>query len=206
MFAPYVRGKVLEWGCQHGLDSCVFRMRFGRSVQLFSCDVFEDSVFKPFHEFSGTAYSRIRHPFKLDYSDSYFDVVLSNGVLEHVPDDLASIKEVHRILKPGGVFIVTCLPNRWSYTEAMARFLKASHHDRLYTIGSGSKMLGCSGFEVVRTKHFFMVPTMLGPLTPPIKKLYQRVEGLVWLVNDLLERVQLVNRLSSNLMLIARKV
>src|SRR4051794_34499131 len=36
--APYIRGRVLEWGCRHAFDSCVYRMRFGPSVELYGCD------------------------------------------------------------------------------------------------------------------------------------------------------------------------
>jgi SAM-dependent methyltransferase len=35
--------------------------------------------------------------------DSTFDVVLCNHVLEHVPDDIAAVTELHRVLKRGGV-------------------------------------------------------------------------------------------------------
>lgn len=40
-------------------------------------------------------------------SDKSFDVVLCTEVLEHVPDPLASLKEMARLLKPGGTIIIT---------------------------------------------------------------------------------------------------
>src|SRR5262249_62057287 len=30
---PYIRWRVLEWGCRHGLDSCIYRMRLGDAVE-----------------------------------------------------------------------------------------------------------------------------------------------------------------------------
>lgn len=39
-------------------------------------------------------------------SDSY-DGVVSVEVIEHVPDDVAFVRQIYRVLKPGGVFIVT---------------------------------------------------------------------------------------------------
>lgn len=40
-----------------------------------------------------------------------FDVVIINEVLEHIPDQDAALREIHRVLKPGGRFILFC-PNR----------------------------------------------------------------------------------------------
>jgi SAM-dependent methyltransferase len=47
----------------------------------------------------------------LDFADDHFDVALVNEVLEHVPNDAQGMREVHRILKPGGVVVVFS-PNR----------------------------------------------------------------------------------------------
>jgi len=40
-----------------------------------------------------------------------FDAVLLNEVLEHVPDDAAGLRELHRVLRPGGSLVVFS-PNR----------------------------------------------------------------------------------------------
>jgi len=39
--------------------------------------------------------------------DAAFDCVVAVEVLEHVEDDRAFVKEVHRVLKPGGAFLMT---------------------------------------------------------------------------------------------------
>ncbi len=48
---------------------------------------------------------------KIPYSDDFFDVVVSFQVIEHIQDDLAYISEIHRVLKKGGLLILTT-PNR----------------------------------------------------------------------------------------------
>jgi len=50
----------------------------------------------------------------LDFADNSFDIVYSHGVLHHTPDTSAAIKEVHRVLKPGGRAVVM-LYHRDSY-------------------------------------------------------------------------------------------
>jgi SAM-dependent methyltransferase len=38
----------------------------------------------------------------LPYADDSFDAILCNHVLEHVPDDRRAMRELHRVLRPGG--------------------------------------------------------------------------------------------------------
>jgi SAM-dependent methyltransferase len=47
----------------------------------------------------------------IEFADEHFDIALVNEVLEHVPRDDRGIREVHRILKPGGVAVIFS-PNR----------------------------------------------------------------------------------------------
>ena len=42
----------------------------------------------------------------LDYTADSFDLVIANHVLEHIPDDILAMKEVYRVLKPGGQAIL----------------------------------------------------------------------------------------------------
>ncbi len=42
----------------------------------------------------------------MPYSDSYFDMVISNSIIHHLPDPLPFLQEVKRVLKPnGGIFL-----------------------------------------------------------------------------------------------------
>src|SRR5262249_52984628 len=56
LMAPHIRGRVLEWGSRHGLDSCLYRIRFGDAVELHGCDLGHEDEFRPFHRFSGLRY------------------------------------------------------------------------------------------------------------------------------------------------------
>ncbi len=49
---------------------------------------------------------------RLPFETASFDVVLLNEVLEHVADDRLAIREVARVLAPGGQAVVF-VPNRW---------------------------------------------------------------------------------------------
>lgn len=42
----------------------------------------------------------------IPFDENTFDVVLCNHVLEHVRDDIQALREIHRVLKPGGFAIL----------------------------------------------------------------------------------------------------
>ena len=48
--------------------------------------------------------------YALPYPDNSFDGVILSEVLEHIDDDVAGLKEIYRVLKPGGVVAIT-VPN-----------------------------------------------------------------------------------------------
>lgn len=57
---------------------------------------------------------------RIPYGDGEFDVVFSDNVLEHLPDPSSTLREVRRVLKPGGVFLAKT-PNKWHYMPLVAR-------------------------------------------------------------------------------------
>jgi SAM-dependent methyltransferase len=42
----------------------------------------------------------------IDYPDRYFDIVICNHILEHIPDDLAAMKEIFRVIESQGTAIL----------------------------------------------------------------------------------------------------
>jgi SAM-dependent methyltransferase len=54
--------------------------------------------------------------YRLPFDDSFFDVVVSDMVFEHVMDYPTTLREIHRVLKPGGVFLHIFAP-RWMPVE-----------------------------------------------------------------------------------------
>lgn len=60
---------------------------------------------------------------KLTFPDCSFDVCTSTEVFEHVPDDARGFSEIHRVLKPGGVFVLTVPLSNIDTTIERARLL-----------------------------------------------------------------------------------
>jgi SAM-dependent methyltransferase len=43
---------------------------------------------------------------RLPFRSDSFSLVLASHVLEHIPDDRAAVREVHRVLRPGGIALL----------------------------------------------------------------------------------------------------
>jgi SAM-dependent methyltransferase len=69
---------------------------------LAACDLFPE-----FFRYPGIRCDPINPDGTLPYADASFDVACSLEVIEHIKDQFAFARELHRIVKPGGVAIVS---------------------------------------------------------------------------------------------------
>jgi SAM-dependent methyltransferase len=58
----------------------------------------------------------------LPFANASFDVVVTNHVIEHIPDAAIHVAEIRRVLRPGGIAYLAT-PNRWWPWEFHARML-----------------------------------------------------------------------------------
>jgi SAM-dependent methyltransferase len=100
----------------------------------------------------------------LPVEDGGFDLVISSDVIEHLPDDAAALREIVRVLRPGGLALITVPAN----PRLMGAHDRALGHHRRYTRGSLRAAMGSAGLEVERVTHF---STVLYPLALPVRLL-----------------------------------
>lgn len=65
--------------------------------------------------------------------DESIDLILSDYVLEHVEDPASFVREVNRVLKPGGWFCART-PHKWHYVSCIAQIVKNKSHSRVIGI------------------------------------------------------------------------
>lgn len=169
--------RVLDWGAGKGQNAYLLRQR---GFEVVACDVRGDVEFGadcPLLE--GIKHIPLDDPVKLPFEDSSFDVVTSFGVLEHVPRDLESMREIWRILRPGGIFYITFLPYPLSWTQAITR-LRVSYqwrdyHDHFYSRKTLHRLAGESRFSVASLWFAQLfpknsVPRSLDPVLEPLDR------------------------------------
>ena len=114
--------RVLVDGCGVGMYASQFRRRYTDHVEAF--DIEAERVAQAQID---TPHAVVAAAERIPYPADYFDTILSHEVLEHVQDDRAAIREMARVLKPGGR-IVIFVPNRWYPFETHGHYWKGAYH------------------------------------------------------------------------------
>src|SRR6266850_2699521 len=99
----------------------------------------------------------------LPYEDASFDLVTGLDVIEHLDDDVAGLKEMRRVLRPGGraVLFVPAFMFLWGVQDDI------SHHRRRYTLPDLKRKLREAGLTVERATYAnltFFAPILMGRL------------------------------------------
>lgn len=115
-------------------------------------------------------------PVRLPFPDGAFDAVTSVGVLEHVREtgghEAASLREIGRVLRPGGVFLCYHFPNRYSWIDGAARLVPGKHcHLFRFTRRDIGALVAGAGLTLVDARRYGVLPRNLGHRLPrPLRR------------------------------------
>ena len=158
---------ALEVGCGRGVGVEIILEVFGAArVDAFALDPHM------------VALARVRHASRADRTrfsvgdaehieapDATYDAVFDFGILHHVPDWHKALREIHRVLKPGGTFYADDVYSPFLSVSVVRRlavhpeenrfdhagFQAAIRETGLEIVGA-SPLMGCFGFVVARKK------------------------------------------------------
>jgi ubiquinone/menaquinone biosynthesis C-methylase UbiE len=93
----------------------------------------------------------------LPFEDRSFDVVYAGEIIEHVGDPAAALREWGRVLKPGGIFILTT-PNRNRLLARANRREMIMHpeHVREYSLPELKSALRSHGFKILNVTGIYL--------------------------------------------------
>ncbi len=127
---------------------------------------------------------------RLPFADGTFDRVIASEVLEHIPDDSAAMRELSRVLRPGGSMAVTvprCGPEVINWALSDEYHDTPGGHVRIYRRSTLERRLGSAGLEPTGHHHahglhspYWWLRCLVGPSNDshPAVKGYHKV--LVW--------------------------
>jgi len=120
---------------------------------------------------------------RLPYADGAFATVFSNSVLEHIPDVKPVVREVGRVLRPGGHFIFTVPSDAFrtlldgyirrvedgntreagAYASSVDRWLEHHHY---YRPEEWADILAVAGMRVIKARYY---------IPEPVERLWDRM-------------------------------
>lgn len=164
-FAGLAEGEtVLDLGSGAGNDLFVARSQVGETGHLTGIDFVQEMTEKAERNRRKLGYDNMRFvtgdidDMPLD-SDS-FDVVLSNCVLNLVPDKSTAFAEMYRVLRPGGRFCISDIVTEGELDPALKRSVEAYVGCVAGALKRDSylELLGQTGFEPVTVEQARPIP------------------------------------------------
>ena len=159
--------EVLEIGCGNGTDGVLFATAGARYTGVDLTPEAVDATRRHFAVAGLDGYLRIENCEHLSFADKSFDVVYSFGVLHHTPHPATAVREVYRVLKPGGTALVMLYHRRsfnyyvrilgWMRARLLVRILSRAgswHLDRVKLAALGLRGLRGNSSPQVWDIHY----------------------------------------------------
>ncbi len=137
-FAPRQPRLILDAGC--GTGGTLAHLR--GLGELWGCDVAPEAL----EACRVRGFENLRRsPVEaLDFPDERFDVVVSCDVIEHIEQHAQAMREMARVLKPGGILVLTVPAHRWLWTAHD----EALDHLRRYETRELRDLIESAGLEI----------------------------------------------------------
>jgi len=139
--AGMISGKVLEIGTGSGYGVEIIS---GVANEFITVDKFDTKI--DFSKHPNVKFVQCNVP-PLNFEANTFDFAITFQVVEHIKDDHSFIREIHRVLKPGGKLIITTPNIKMSIT-------RNPWHVREYTVDQFKRLLS-SYFSKVEAKGVY---------------------------------------------------
>src|SRR3989475_10784717 len=121
--------KVLEIGCGLGTDGAQFAKAGADYTGVDLTEAAVELARKNFELFNLPGTFCTADAENLDLNDNTFDLVYSHGVLHHTPDTARAVREIHRVLRPGGRAVVMLYHrNSYNYRVNISLLRRAGAH------------------------------------------------------------------------------
>ncbi len=161
--------KILDLGCGDGFYLNILS-KLEANIKLYGCDIDTNALKSAKTNLDGVSVQLSQGDAMagLDYKDNSFDKIIMTEVLEHIPNDKKALEEIRRILRPGGILVLSVpnlnYPMFWDPINWFLQRLFQTHiqsgfwagiwnqHLRLYTLKDLIRLEEDCNFKVEKTK------------------------------------------------------
>lgn len=153
MGGPLDGGRVLEIGCGRGVGVELILELFGADeVDAFDLDpVMIDEARRRLRSRREPVRLWVGDATAITAPDASYDAVFDFGIVHHVPDWRAALREIHRVLRPGGRLYAEEVFERFIADPLWRRLLEHPQQDRFDHDGFRDALRSV-GFQVLETR------------------------------------------------------
>jgi SAM-dependent methyltransferase len=147
--------RVLDFGCNVGAAAQRF-LDAGHDVA--GADISESAVRLAHVRLPRARFAVIESEARLPFGDAAFDACFCSEVIEHLFDVRGFLREVHRVVRPGGLLLVTTPYHGWFKNLLIItvnfdrHFAPTGGHIRFFSLPSLTHLLQVNGFRVERVR------------------------------------------------------
>jgi len=147
-----IKSKVMDFGCGEGFFAGLVFKKIDVGLDLFNNqrvkEAIEKKTYKTVKLYDGAT---------IPYHNDTFNTIVSNCVLEHIPNINLSLKEIYRVLKPGGLFLTSVMTDQWEnnlfgsklFGDGYKKHMrKTQFHENLFSNEEWQKNFKNVGFKI----------------------------------------------------------
>jgi ubiquinone/menaquinone biosynthesis C-methylase UbiE len=142
--------RVLEIGCGRGAGACLIQEEFNPAM-MHAFDLDQRMIRRAGRYVKGKRQDKISfyvgNALWLPYRDRVLDAVFGFGVLHHLPDWRGGLREIARVLKPGGIYFLEEFYPQLYHNFLFRRIFLHPEHDR-FRSPDLHQALAEAGFEL----------------------------------------------------------
>ena len=153
------RGMALDLGC--GTGNYIFELK-KRNFKIVGMDISKEMLKIALKKFPEVPLIRA-DAYKIPFKSNVFDLVLSITVFEFIKKPEEVLKEIYRILKPGGEFIIGTMNGRslwFLFKRLKSIFVETAYrYARFYTPAELEILCRKTGFKEIETRGIIFFPS-----------------------------------------------
>jgi len=164
-------GRALDLGCGPGFWTVELARRGFRVCASDLTETALDLARKRCEVFGVTAEFNLQNAERMDFPDAAFDHVNCQGVIHHTPDTEACVREIARVLAPGGTASISVY-----YRNVILRLWPGIHWIGRLIRGLGGALKGRGREDIYATRDVKEIVRLYDGRDNPIGKCYTRAQ------------------------------
>jgi len=142
--------KLLDIGC--GTGDALFLISKKTSAKLYGVDISEKMIEKAIKKLREKAILKLSDAENLPFNDNTFDYVLSTEAFHHFPNPDTAVKEISRVLKKNGRFVLADVNFYFNFIHKLFKILEPGHV-RIYSMEEFKTLFEKNNLKIIEQKR-----------------------------------------------------